>query len=363
MIMDMPRPRPPHLHAQVTRHGKIAWYVRKNKGLRVRIRAQFGTEDFNAQYQAAITGECPASAGKAKSGTLAWLLEQYRSSGVWLKLALATRRQRENIFKHVLKTAGQEAFTDVTKRTIQAGIDRRSATPAQARHFYDAMRGLFQWAKSADYVQKDPTAEIEKPPKPKNGGFPAWTIEDVAAYRARWALGTRQRVWLEVLLNVFTRRGDAVLIGKQHVRDGIIHFKTEKSGEMIDVTIRILPALQEAINAGPVGDLAFIIGARGQPFVKEAFGNEFSDAARAAGVRKSAHGVRKIAAELAAEAGATDHELDAMFGWVGGKTSRIYTAKASRKKMALAGVAKLNVAGTSIPSPEYQVRAAPKKTE
>src|SRR5262249_5835560 len=29
---DMPRPRPPHLHRQVTRHGKAVWYVRIGKG-------------------------------------------------------------------------------------------------------------------------------------------------------------------------------------------------------------------------------------------------------------------------------------------------------------------------------------------
>jgi hypothetical protein len=25
---DMPRPRPPHLQRQITRHGKTVWYVR-----------------------------------------------------------------------------------------------------------------------------------------------------------------------------------------------------------------------------------------------------------------------------------------------------------------------------------------------
>src|SRR5436190_24042236 len=51
----MPRPRPPHLHRQVTRHGKTVWYVRFGKGPRVRIRAEFGTPEFGAEYQAAIT--------------------------------------------------------------------------------------------------------------------------------------------------------------------------------------------------------------------------------------------------------------------------------------------------------------------
>ena len=49
----MPRPRPPHLHRQVTRHGKTVWYVRIGKGPRIRIRSAFGTSEFDAEYRAA----------------------------------------------------------------------------------------------------------------------------------------------------------------------------------------------------------------------------------------------------------------------------------------------------------------------
>ncbi|MGB6795116.1 MAG: integrase, partial [Xanthobacteraceae bacterium] len=34
----MPRPRPPHLHREVTRHGRVVWFVRIDKGPRIRIR-------------------------------------------------------------------------------------------------------------------------------------------------------------------------------------------------------------------------------------------------------------------------------------------------------------------------------------
>jgi hypothetical protein len=42
----------------------------------------------------------------------------------------------------------------------------------------------------------------------------------------------------------------------------------------------------------------------------------FSEAAREAGVQKSAHGLRKLSATIWAERGATEHELMAMFGWM-----------------------------------------------
>jgi integrase len=190
------------------------------------------------------------------------------------------------------------------------------------------MRGLFRWALDADHIKVDPTAGVKNPEKPKNNGFPAWTEEDVEAYQKRWPIGTRQRVWLDVLLYTGLRRSDAVRIGKQHVRNGIATLRTVKGSETIEVTLPILAVLQQTLDAGPTGDLARVCGARGRPFVQEAFGNEFSAAARAA-----AHGVRKIAATTAANNGATVAELEAIFGWQGGRMAALYT-KGGRTRRA-----------------------------
>jgi hypothetical protein len=76
-MTDMPRPRPPHLHRQVTRHGKTVWYVRIGKGSRIRIRTAFGTAEFGAEYRSAVaalpTRQTPKE-GRSSLGTLAWLV-------------------------------------------------------------------------------------------------------------------------------------------------------------------------------------------------------------------------------------------------------------------------------------------------
>jgi integrase len=143
------------------------------------------------------------------AGTLAWLVDRYRDSGAWAALSVATRRQRENILRHVLATAGDKPVVSITAETIAAGRDRRAKTPFQARHFLDTMRGVFRWAVKAKLLAKDPTKGIEDPTKPKTGGFPPWTEDEIAAYERRWPIGTRQRVWLDVLLSTGIRRGDA----------------------------------------------------------------------------------------------------------------------------------------------------------
>ena len=331
----MLRPRPPHLQRQLTRHGKAVCYARIGKGPRVRIRAEFGTPEFDAEYQAALTANAPRK----------------RWCGAWHACVadrtlprddrmdqpiLATRRNRKNHFKQVIKAAAHQPIRAITQKVIISGRDRRAATPAQARNFLDAMRGLFKWAKAARHVTVDPTGGIEYPRRKKGAGFPVWTEEEVERYYAQWPLGTKERVWIDVLLFTGLRRGDAVRLGRQHVRNGVATLRTEKSQGAVTVYLPILPVLQATLDAGPVGDLAFIVGKGGKPFTKELFGNAFKEACVKAGLlHHSAHGCRKIGATRAAENGATVAQLNAIFGWSGTAMAPIprrRTASGSRAK-------------------------------
>jgi integrase len=289
---------------------------------------------------------------------------RYRETSDWTDLSPATRGNRENHFKAVIKTAGHVPCRAVNHAAIIAGKDRRAATPAQARNYLDAMRGLFRWAKSAQRVTIDPTDGVKNPKRKKGEGFPVWTEEDIEKFYARWPLGTKERVWIDVLLFTGGRRGDAVVIGRQHVHDGEATFRTEKSQGTMTVTIPILPVLQRTLDAGPTGDLAFICGKKGRPFTKESFGNEFKRACVAAGIpNKSAHGCRKAGATRAAENGATVAELNAIFGWTGTAMASLYTQAADRKRLARQAIDKLsaNETATSIHAPSRKVRApAPK---
>jgi integrase len=334
---DMPRPRPPHLHRQVSRHGKTVWYVRVGKGPRVRIRSDFGTLKFDTEYQAAIAG-LPARQDTEEStsrGSLAWLVERYRETTAWTELSLASRRQRENIFEHVLGAAGRQPFAKITTADVMAGRDRRAkTTPAQARKFLDTMRGLFRWAVKARLLMVDPTAGVANPSAPNAQGFTPWSLEDIATYERRWPVGTRQRVWLDVLVYTGLRRGDAVRVGRQHIRHGVGTIKTEKTDTV--VTLPILPALMKTLDAGPCGDLTLIAGENGRPLTKESFGNLFRKACRKAGLRgRSAHGLRKAVATRAAENGATVAQLNAIFGWKGAKMATYYTETADRRRLSL----------------------------
>lgn len=356
-MVVMPRPRPPHLHRETNRHGTVVWYVRVDHGPRIRVPAP-GTEGFDAAYQAAIAGETPATKqGKERSGSLSWLIARYRETAAWTGLAMATRHKRELIFRQMIATAGDKPATAITKKHVVAGLDRRRETPVQARHYLDALRGLFAWAEGALHVDANPCDGVRPPKQTGDGeGFAVWTAEDVAAFEKKWPIGTRPRVALDVLRFTGLRRGDAARLGRPHVKGGVISIKTEKTGEWVH--IRMSKRLEATLAAGPCGDLTYIAAENGKPMTKEGFGNEFRKWCRKAGVDKSAHGLRKLAATTMAENGATVAELEAVFGWSGGRMASHYTRSANRKKLGLASSDLLD--GTSeeqsIPAPRGKVR-------
>lgn len=337
----MPKRTAPYLQRQVTQHGRTVWYVRRGHSPRVRLRAEYGTEAFWAEYRAALEGTPPPERVVVRPHTLAWGIEQYRQSAAWKQLSNATRRQRENIYRAACAKSGTARLADISAHDIVAARDKRAETPHQANVFVKAMRAFFAWAAGdGRLVAADPTVGV-KLLKGRNDdvGFHTWTEGELERFEQRWPLGTMERLAFDVLLYTGLRRGDAARLGPEHVQDGSITLRMEKTGEV--VTLPLLAPLVASIKATACGKRTFIAARNGAPFVKESFGNWFRKACTEAGVPGSAHGLRKAGATRAAEAGATEHELMAMYGWTSPKQAAVYTRAANRKRLAIAGAPKL----------------------
>lgn len=195
---------------------------------------------------------------------------------------------------------------------------------------------------SADIAKADPTRDV-KSPKKSAKGFPAWERTEADAFRKKWPLGTRERLAFEIFDGTGLRISDVAVFGRQHVKEHVDpesgkRFRvgslvTKKTGEQVWFVFG--QALEETIAAGPCGDLTFLVTARGTPFRKESLGNWMRPAIRAAGIQKSPHGIRKLAATRDSESGWSDRELEAKYGWRGGKMAERYTDSANRQKLVL----------------------------
>ncbi|MCV3764994.1 tyrosine-type recombinase/integrase [Rhizobium sp. TRM95796] len=126
------------------------------------------------------------------------------------------------------------------------------------------------------------------------------------------------------------------IAGRQHLAGNVMTIRPYKTrGNDVVVTLELPDALMDIINRTKTGDLHFIVSDKGKPYTAESFSNWFRKACRAAGVNKSAHGVRKLSSTLAANGGATVHDLMAQYGWTTSRQAEIYTKGAERAKLGM----------------------------
>ena len=150
---------------------------------------------------------------------------------------------------------------------------------------------------------------------------------------------TRARLALAMLLYTGQRRGDIIRLGRQHIREGFIHVRQQKTG--IELAIPIHATLAAIIAETPIHHLTLLTTQTGKPFSPAGFGNWFRDRCNEAGLSHcSAHGLRKAAARRLAEAGCTMHEIAAITGHASLSEVQRYTKAADQKRLALAAMEK-----------------------
>lgn len=342
MTDDMPKPRLPYLRHERNRHGTWCWYFRKDNGPRIRITEPFGSPGFRAAYEAALSGAPVEQASPARTGSVAWLVAKYKLSGKFLSAAESTQYFRGNFLRQMVDKVGEKPYSQITKKVIQNSMESRSGTPHHANNMLVAISQMFEWALDNDYVKENPCAEVKPFPTPQSDGHHTWTVEEVEQYRAHHKVGTRARLALDLLLFTGLRRSDIIKVGKQHVREGLLTFRTRKTKAV--VYIPIFPELRASIDATDTGDLAFITAERGRPFSSPgAFGARFRIWCGEAGLNEecTAHGVRKAGATIAANLGATAQELMAMYGWSRISMAEAYTRAADKTKLARAAAERI----------------------
>lgn len=331
----MARKLPRYTYCERSRHGTPRYYFRRGKGERIRLHGSPSSPEFEAAYRAALIGE-PLQTGMRAAAhdprSLRWLIDRYKESAAWKQLSDRTRYQRDKLFAQAATNAGHQPFSGIDRDTLEAAMDARADTPAQANSFLKAMRGLFDWALRNKHVDSNPCDGVERL-KDKTDGFPAWTKEDVVAYREKHPIGTLARLAMEFMLLTGLRRHDMATVGRQHIKNGVLSMKTQKTGAQI--TIHLPQYLLDIIDASPNYGMHLIAKENGMPYTVESFGNSFRDWCREAGVKKSAHGLRKLSATMAAEGGAAAHQLMAQYGWTNISQAEVYTKGADRVRLGI----------------------------
>ena len=334
----------------------------------MRIRATPGTAEFQAAYDEAraiaegnLRPHRGRSDGKPKVGTYRWLCTEYFKSQDFRNLHPDTQRVRRN----VLEATWEEPWeTGSANLFDNAPIARMDATalevlrdrklpqfPEAARSRLKNLSQVFEWAKEKKIVRRNPARDVKYPKQRPHAGFHKWEPHEVEQFWQRHPVGTKARLAVDLLLFTGQRGSDVHLLGRQHIRDGWIKLTQAKNKDRNPVTLQlpVLPILQATIDATPdTGDLVFLVNEYGKPFSRKGFGNKMRQWCDEAGLPEcTAHGLRHAGATIAAENGATDHDLMAIFGWRDIRMVQKYTKAARQKQQAARAMHLLVPARTS----------------
>jgi integrase len=325
----------------IDRHGHTRFYFRRPGFTRRALPGLPFSEEFMTAYAEAMAGQPAPVTGTRElhPGTMNALRVSYLNSPNFRSLAPSTQSAYRSIIDRLCEAAGNHRVAMLERKHVVNMMAARSGQPTTANDLRKVLRAMMQHAIEIGLRQDDPTRET-KAIRVKSDGFHSWTEEEIAQYEARHPIGSRARLAFALLLYTGQRRSDVARMGRQHVRDGLLHVKQAKTGA--ELWIPVAPQLQEIIAASSVGQMTFLQTEFGKPFSATGLSNWFRIECDKAGLHHcSAHGLRKAAARRLADAGCTQHEIAAITGHANLKEVVRYTKGADQRRLAIAAMQKM----------------------
>lgn len=325
--------KPTHVSYYHDKHGKLRWRYRRAGCPESQTTEPFGSEAWWAWYNAASMAQPrPVAESRSAPGSIHALGVAYYASADFNRLRLSTQRTYKRIFDRYRDKYGANPVALLEPRHVRAQMDAMAATPAAANNMLKVLRAVMRFGVERGLVRTNPTTFV-RVLRYRSEGFHTWTETEVAAFEAKWPVGTKERLGFDLLLYTAQRSGDVRQMTVHQIRDGRVLVRQEKTGQLVDIPLH--PKLQASLAAQKIEHLALLTTHYGKPFTEKGFGNWVSKAADRAGLPHcSAHGLRKAAARRLAEAGCSAHEIMAITGHQTLKEVERYTREAGRRNLA-----------------------------
>lgn len=352
----MPKKLPKGVSVDRDRRGNVRLYFRMAGRPKVRLYEIPGTKAFDDEVACARLGVEYKPVGvaetlpksKAPEGTFLWLVQQYKTRKL-SKLSAVVMARRSKILEEICdsttsknKKRGLLPYSALERKHVLEIRDELRDTPGAQNDVVKTISAMYGWALESGVAKFNPALGIKRL---KSGdGFHTWSLEEVEQFEKRHKAGSKARLALHLTMFTGMRLSDLAILGRQHIKNGWLSIRPKKtkgsSGVMVDLPI--IAPLQKTLDETDVGNLTFLVTQFGKPFSVKGLGNKMRDWCDQAKLPQcSTHGLRKAGATIAAENGATDEELMAIFGWTTKQQTTLYTKRANRKRIAGAAAHKL----------------------
>ena len=232
-----------YVHRYTNRHGKEVWYIRRPGEKKIRLQVPEHvvpwSPAFEAIYEEALKG-APAPTRPIVAGTVNAEIIAYYQSPAFKALADGTQANRRADLERFREEHGDKRVAMMHSAALQKIINRK--TPAAQRNFAQALRGFLKHCG----LKTDPLAGVELV-RVKSTGHHPWEAAECEQFEAFYPVGTRARLAYELLLQAGQSRCDVVRMGRQHIRNGMMSMRRQKTD--VPFNVQVTPRLQAAIDA------------------------------------------------------------------------------------------------------------------
>lgn len=327
----------------VDRHGKERFTYRKAGRKTLYFKGHPGTRAKPSDEYRAIVSAGTEPMERFVPGSVDDTLARFYRSSTFLKAGKDRQARVRGIFEAFRTKYGPDRVADfewdIIEEILQQAAIRRKVEGrtlggrVAAYSLHKQLKRFFDFAIKLKLITVNP-ARLAGGVKQTKGGFHPWSEEEIAQYRCRHALGTKARLYAEIILWTWQRRGDAHRFGPSHMKGERIQYTQAKGGKML--WLPAAPQLVAAIRAMPaIGFETYLVTEFGKPFSKDGIGNKMRDWCDEAGLPHcSAHGLRKAGARRAGDLGASNLMLKAAGGWSQDQEVATYTAAADQARLA-----------------------------
>ena len=309
----------------VYRKGRNRLLYFERGGRRHRIHDEPGTDAFWSTYARLLRG--PAA---EPTRTIRKLIELYRRSDKYRRLAANTRRSYETHMSYLIETAGRVDPATLRRVHVVQMRDALADTPTRATRCVRFLSVLLSFGSDIGWLDQNVAQGVEglkgkRPPRQP------WPQDMVDAYRAH-ATG-RPLLMFELLIGTGQRIGDVLRMQWGHVEDGGILVRQGKTGAKLWVPFTA--RLSDMLAAEPRRGLFLVSQRDGRPVSYQLAWKEIRQVREAIGAQAhDVHALRHSAASELAALGLDDQHIASITGHTSSGMVRLYAGAAAQRARA-----------------------------
>lgn len=295
-----------------------------------RIKSAPGTPEFAAEYAMLLRGKAAPSKTTFKA-----LIEAYRKSPEWAKLAGNTRKSYERSMDYILAHAANVDVRTFRRRHVIDMRNSLSATPTTANRRIGFLSALLKWGVNADFCQ---TNVAHKVPQLEAAGRPRgpWPQDMVDAFRA--AATGRTALLFDLLTETGQRVNDVLSMRWSDLdADGIsVVAQKTKRQKPEPIYIPLTQRLRRSLADAPRKGLFIVAQDNGLRVGYNLAWKDIMAVRRQIGAEAyDIHALRHYAAsQIAALPGMTADHVKAITGHSAAEMVRLYSGRAMQKARA-----------------------------